>query len=473
MKTRITLLVFLIGFFSLTASAELVTWIGSAAGEWTTAANWSTTAVPGAVDDVIIPANYIVTVSTGAGTINSLSVEGKLIVAQTGSLTVEQNTALTSAAATNPIVKLFGGEIENAGTLTLKNSNSNQNSVVLLDNSPDVDNKFINNGTLNIDNSAGSYTGTNGRCISAKQSAMGRTSTFKLGGTLNLNLKATSVFVEADGGNLIIDGNLSIGSTDNNLNLRFLKLIGQGAITIAQTADITFYSGFVSGNGAVNIQSSQAITPGATFTNNGHLKLIGGEATTGYGVYLNANGANALATFNNNGILEVNGNFPMGALYIGGNATGINTINNAAAGQILLYNPNPATSVLKMSGTITTVPPLTLNNDGVIKVSTESHNLLSATAINGTGTIEYNYIAGVKPIAEFKGKVFASKQAINIQLVSGEKAQFVISDITGKIVKTGFLFEQSNIINTEKLQGIYIVKLLLRDGSYVQKVSLK
>lgn len=473
MKTKVTLFALLISLFSFNASAELVTWIGAATGEWSTGANWSKNDVPGAADDVVIPASFIVTISTNVGTVNSLVVQGKLIIAQSGALVVEQNTAVTSAVAINPIVNINGGEIENTGTLSLKNSNANQNSVVLFDNNVEFDNRLINNGILNIDNAAGTYSRTAGRCISAKQGAEGRTSTFKLGGTLNLSLKATSVFIEADGGKLLVDGSLSVGSADNNLNLRFLKLIGQGLITIAQTADITFYSGFVSGNGAVNIQSSQSATPGATFTNNGHLKLIGGAATTGYGVYLNANGANALATFNNNGILEVNGNFPMGALYVGGNATGINTINNASGSQILLYNPNPEVQVLKISGAITTVPPLTLNNDGVIKISSASHGLLSATAINGVGTIEYNYVAGVKPVAEFRGKVFASKQAINIQLVSGEKAQLIISDITGKVVKTEFLYEQNNIINTDKLQGIYIVKLLLQNGSFVQKVSLK
>lgn len=471
MKTKFTLLAFLVSFFSLMVSAETVTWAGAATGEWTVAANW-TPRLPEAADDVIIPANVTVTISEDVYSVNSLVVAGKLIISSAGMLKVEQNTTVTMAAAVNPIVNVSGGEIENNGTLTLKNSNANQHTVLLFDNNPDSDSKFMNNAVLNIDNVAGTYTSTAGRCISAKQGAAGRASTFKLGGTINLELKPVSVFIEADGGNLIIDGSTVIGGPENHLNMRFLKLIGLSNITMASTANIIVYTGFVSGNGVVNIQAASAVAPGATFVNNGRFTIFGGEATTGYGIYLNANGTGALATFTNTGRVSVNGHFPLGALYVGGNATGINTINNTATGELLIYNSNPETQVMRMSTTITTTPPLTLNNDGVIKISSASHQLSLATVINGMGTIEYNYVAGVKNAMNFDGKVYVSGNDVNVQLASNEKAQFIMMDVTGRIVKTATLAAERNTINAGGLKGVYVVRILMAGGSYSQKVCL-
>lgn len=471
MKTKITLLAFLVSFFSLTVSAELVTWAGAAAGDWTTASNW-TPRLPELADDVIIPVGVTVTISEDVFTINSLVVSGKLIITSGGALTVEQNTSLSTAAAVNPLVNVTAGEIENNGTLTLKNSNANQHTILLFDNNPAADGKLLNNGTLNIDNNAGTYTSTAGRCISAKQNLEGRTSTLKLGGTLNLNLKPVSVFIEADAGNLIIDGSTVIGSSENYLNMRFIKLIGLSSVTMASTANIIVYTGFVSGNGVVNIQAASTVAPGATFTNNGNFNIFGGEATTGYGIYLNANAAGAYATFTNTGRLTVNGHFPMGALYVGGNATGINTINNTVTGELLIFNSNPETQVMKMSTTITTTPPLTVNNDGVIKISSASHQLSEATVFNGFGTIEYNYVSGVKNTVSFDGKVYVSGSNINVNLPVSEKAEFILTDVTGRVVKTAALQSENNTISVNNLKGVYVVRIVKASGSYSQKVCL-
>ena len=53
--------------------AGTVNWVGQS-GDWSVAANWSTGALPGPSDDVVIPAgaSIIVTHSTGSDSVNSV-----------------------------------------------------------------------------------------------------------------------------------------------------------------------------------------------------------------------------------------------------------------------------------------------------------------------------------------------------------------------------------------------------------------
>jgi hypothetical protein len=61
--------------FSISLSAATVTWVGGS-GDWNTAANWSSGALPGINDDVVInPTNTAITVthSSGSHAVNSLT----------------------------------------------------------------------------------------------------------------------------------------------------------------------------------------------------------------------------------------------------------------------------------------------------------------------------------------------------------------------------------------------------------------
>jgi len=74
-----------------------VTWVGpSSGGDWGTAANWSTNALPGSGDDVVIPANISLTHSqNSADTINSLTTgAGDALGASSGSLTISAHSAI-------------------------------------------------------------------------------------------------------------------------------------------------------------------------------------------------------------------------------------------------------------------------------------------------------------------------------------------------------------------------------------------
>ena len=112
MKTKITLFAFVLNLLCISIHAQTSTWVGPATGDWGTASNWSP-AMPIATDSVSIPATFTVTASTNVGTINRLSVSGKLIIAASGSLSIEQ----TASTNTGAIVNLIGGQIENQGTL--------------------------------------------------------------------------------------------------------------------------------------------------------------------------------------------------------------------------------------------------------------------------------------------------------------------------------------------------------------------
>ena len=77
-------------------SAATVSWVGSS-GDWNIATNWSTGALPGAADDVVIdrPGALTITHSAGAHTVRSIQSEEALTVSG-GSLTVS-NTVQVNA----------------------------------------------------------------------------------------------------------------------------------------------------------------------------------------------------------------------------------------------------------------------------------------------------------------------------------------------------------------------------------------
>lgn len=466
MKSKITILALLISALCLTSNAQVATWTGPDAGDWSTAANWSTASTPLLADSVSIPAGKTVTISENAGTINRLSVAGKLILTVAGVLVVDQSASPNGS----PIVTLAGGEIQNNGSFTVKNSVATAaNTVLQFAENAERDNLFTTSGTFTLDNTIGAYASTTGRGIGLNMVSPGRVSTFKMGGTMNINIKTGCCFIETNGGgNLTLDGTLVLGSTSDYKNLRFIKIQQGGSVTVAATANLTLYTGFVSGNGVINMQSAGTTAPGSTFNNFGKIDIHGGTATTGYGLYFNPQAASALNTFNNAGTINLDGTFPLGFMYIGGNSTGVTTINNQSTGTLALFNADPAAQVIKTSGTSNA---LTFNNEGTLKVSSAAINLSSTVAVmNNTGTIIYNYIAGVNQLKEYKGKIF--RNGNNLMIESQENAQLIISDLTGRTICTAELTVNMNSIDTNRLKGIYIARILTAKGVYSQKISL-
>ena len=462
MKTKITFLFLLVSMFCLRLSAAPVTWIGPVTGDWATAANWSTTVVPGSTDDVTIPVTFTVTVSTQAGIINSLSVGGKLLISATGNLSVEQTTSL------DPIVGIAGGEIENVGTFKIKQTiASNNNIAIRFGDNVDTDSKFTNKGTFTVDLSARSSSSTS-NSIQFSQTSANRMSRFVFGGTMNfILLPGARVFALGTGGLGELGGTYVLGSPALPLNFRFIQMGSAGTISIAPTANLTIYAEYTNTtNGFISMASP---TAGTSFINNGILTIHGGPNSGSYGIYYNPS-ALAPCKVSNSGKLTIDGTFPLGAIYVGGNSTGINTLENLSTGVMTLTNADPAVQLIK-TGLVNT--PLTFNNDGLINVSTANFTYTStAVVFTSNGIVKYNYLAGIKPVSEFKGKVYSDGQYIVVSLSANESAKLVLTDITGKTIQTATVQGEKSMIQTNNLKGIFIVRLLMETGSYSQKVVL-
>src|SRR5262249_13401014 len=100
-----------------------VSWISSASGQWATAANWSTGAVPGAGDDVVINQSATVTVTLGASTsIHSLPLTGATLNVTGGTLNVAADSTNAGSFQVQPgaHVTFAGNYLQSAaGSLTM------------------------------------------------------------------------------------------------------------------------------------------------------------------------------------------------------------------------------------------------------------------------------------------------------------------------------------------------------------------
>lgn len=100
-----------------------VSWVSGTSGGWTTAANWSTGAVPGAGDDVVISQSDAVTVTLAASTsIHSLSLTGATLNVTGGTLGVAADSSNAGSLQVQPGAHvIFSGNYlqSAAGSLTL------------------------------------------------------------------------------------------------------------------------------------------------------------------------------------------------------------------------------------------------------------------------------------------------------------------------------------------------------------------
>ena len=98
-----------------TAPTPTLTWLGTTGGDWNTPSKWSTGAVPQATDDVYIglPAGQVVTISSGAVTVNTLTCDCQLTVSTGASLTVSSQSQI------NGKLTLAGGAVGGPGAITI------------------------------------------------------------------------------------------------------------------------------------------------------------------------------------------------------------------------------------------------------------------------------------------------------------------------------------------------------------------
>lgn len=137
-----------IGFFSITASAQVATWTGAVDADWENPANWNPNAVPTTTDDVIIP-----DISPNMSPIIASAVTVKSIEIETGGQLTVSNVMGTISQLNIPISDNIG--LLNNGTLVNNNSIriGSQNT-----NDPSTPIGILNNGTI-INNPSGVITG--------------------------------------------------------------------------------------------------------------------------------------------------------------------------------------------------------------------------------------------------------------------------------------------------------------------------
>src|ERR1700722_6938775 len=87
-----------------------VAWIGAYGGAWTTAADWSTGAVPKSTDDVVINVTGSVTITlNGAASVNSLSITGDTLGISGGNLTIAATLANSGTISLDSGAQLTAG----------------------------------------------------------------------------------------------------------------------------------------------------------------------------------------------------------------------------------------------------------------------------------------------------------------------------------------------------------------------------
>src|ERR1035438_4172396 len=105
-------------FFSNTISAATVSWVGGS-GDWNTATNWSTGALPGTNDDVVISPLATVTVTHSSGTHAVKSLTSQKAFQLTGGSLMVSNTVQVNNTFT-----LAGGTLAKATVLQPTNNAS-------------------------------------------------------------------------------------------------------------------------------------------------------------------------------------------------------------------------------------------------------------------------------------------------------------------------------------------------------------
>ena len=270
----------------LSASAVTNTWVGPATGgDWSNAANWSSTAVPVAADSVLIASPNAVTISTAVGTINKLAVQGSLTITASGSLTISQAVKSTS------LLEIGGGVVSNAGSLTLTQNLANGIPGLSFVNGTAADGTLTNTGTLTINTA---FTGATGDCVSFKQTT-GGTATLNLGGTMTFTPAATKNIFDVLGGNAQIAGSLTVTSSNSRLINIVAGNIKLGSST-SKNGNIEFTGSTAT---AIISMGNTATAPStSTLTNYGTLKLHTGSSFTSNAIQISP-GTGVLGTSTN------------------------------------------------------------------------------------------------------------------------------------------------------------------------------
>src|ERR1017187_1888391 len=231
-------------FFSNAVTAATVSWVGGS-GDWTNTANWSTGALPGTNDDVVISPAATITVTHSAGTHFVKSIQSRNEFVLSGGLLAVTTTLVASNTFT-----LSGGTLQSATVVTadgatllaiggtLDGVTLNANAVVQAGNACSsvtltVTNGLTLNGTLTLQRTANN-SNTDG---SGYLSFMGGQT---LGGTGQVVFGDTggdpygcngALYLQSTSGTLTIGPGITIHGQRGYVGNASLPLINQGTIS--------------------------------------------------------------------------------------------------------------------------------------------------------------------------------------------------------------------------------------------------
>lgn len=372
--------------FSLATTTYAAAISAAQSGDWNATTTWTEGVIPGATDDVTIT-GFTVTVSDTQSaqsvTVQSSATEaGKLIVLATGNLT---------ASASGTPLMLKGGEVENAGSISLTTATSsciaisNTNASMLI-----TSGKYSGAGSLALDCSASA----SGSAISMSQSQTTGTDPnkiyyggiFTVGGTYTFSIANDRPVFGIGIGRHTIDGSgtISIGTTESPVPHGLLMITADfGRLTINPDVTLSIVSSMaVADRGPVythNIANTTLINKG--------IISINGSGTNAFGSRASGSGSTA---FMNEGTLNVAGNYTTSVFGINGGATAAFNITNT--GTINVISSNTTVPVFATPHATNSKLLVTNNANGVLNIDAGNTGIVTASGsrtrvVNSGGTL--------------------------------------------------------------------------------------
>ena len=460
------------------AATEAIYWTGNADSNWSNPSNWSSNAVPGSKDQVVIAGGLNPVISTNVGAIDKLILattsdtsQPKLTITPTGSLTVNSDTPNQSQ------ISLQGGVVENNGSLSISAGSGVANGISFLNSGGSFvgSSSYSGAGNLTINTSASVNAGS---CISFTQTDANPS--FATNGTVNLTAANKNYGIAITSGTPILSGVGTINA-GNNVPYGLIKINALNAptsLTISSGLTLNSYSsGFSSTSAPVYLGTAF----GNKLINNGTINLGGASAN---GIY-----SEPTAVTNeiiNTGTINLGGFLSQAYIYLCGSGTtkltnsGTITINGNNTAEGITVKSNTATATITNSGNITfgaTGSQLRaiglgdsktiFNNTGTITIGKGS-----ISGLTGTGKAQFNNNNGT---VNFASPWTKTSNITDIQLVGTSNLGFFAEKVKNKLPVTlcylGGSITQGTGASTysncyySKSSAVIIAEIIKRGGS--------